>query len=88
MEKMRRDFVANVSHELRTPITIIQGYNEAISDGTITDPEDIKKYRKLINDETLRLERLINELLDISRLQKGEGEEMEPIPLAQVVEAW
>lgn len=87
MEKMRRDFVANVSHELRTPITIIQGYNEAISDGTITDPEDIKKYRKLINDETLRLERLINELLDISRLQKGEGEEMEPIPLAQVVEA-
>lgn len=87
IEKMRRDFVANVSHELRTPITIIQGYNEAISDGTITDPEDIKKYRKLINDETLRLERLINELLDISRLQKGEGEEMEPIPLAQVVEA-
>lgn len=86
MEKMRRDFVANVSHELRTPITIIQGYNEALSDGTITDPEDAKKYRKLINDETLRLQRLINELLDISRLQRGEGEEMEPIPLGKVVE--
>ena len=87
MEKMRRDFVANVSHELRTPITIIQGYNEALSDGTITDPEDIRKYRKLINDETQRLERLINELLDISRLQRGEGEEMEPIPLGKVVES-
>lgn len=87
MEKMRRDFVANVSHELRTPITIIQGYNEALSDGTITDPEDVKKYRKLINDETQRLERLINELLDISRLQRGEGEEMEPIPLGKVVES-
>lgn len=86
MEKMRRDFVANVSHELRTPITIIQGYNEALSDGTITDPEDAKKYRKLINDETLRLQRLINELLDISRLQRGEGEEMEPIPLGKIVE--
>lgn len=87
MEKMRRDFVANVSHELRTPITIIQGYNEALSDGTITDPEDVKKYRKLINDETQRLERLINELLDISRLQRGEGEEMEPVPLGKVVES-
>lgn len=86
MEKMRRDFVANVSHELRTPITIIQGYNEALSDGTITDPEDVKKYRKLINDETLRLERLIKDLLDISRLQRGEGEEMEPIPLGRIVE--
>ena len=86
MEKMRRDFVANVSHELRTPITIIQGYNEALSDGTITDPEDAKKYRKLINDETLRLQRLINELLDISRLQRGEGEEMEPIPLGKIVQ--
>lgn len=87
MEKMRRDFVANVSHELRTPITIIQGYNEALSDGTITDPEDVKKYWKLINDETQRLERLINELLDISRLQRGEGEEMEPVPLGKVVES-
>ena len=87
MEKMRRDFVANVSHELRTPITIIQGYNEALSDGTITDPEDVKKYRGLINNETQRLQRLINELLDISRLQRGEGEEMESIPLGKIVES-
>ena len=42
MEKLRRDFVANVSHELRMPITIIQGYNQAILDGTVTDPDDIK----------------------------------------------
>jgi signal transduction histidine kinase len=86
MEKLRRDFVANVSHELRMPITIIQGYNQAILDGTVTDPEDIKKYRQLINNETERLERLINELLEISRLQRKENEELEPVPLGQITE--
>ncbi len=86
MEKLRRDFVANVSHELRMPITIIQGYNQAILDGTVTDPEDIKKYRKLIDNETQRLERLINELLEISRLQRKENEEMEPVPLGEITE--
>ena len=86
MEKLRRDFVANVSHELRMPITIIQGYNQAILDGTVTDPDDIKKYRKLIDNETQRLERLINELLEISRLQRKENEEMEPVPLGEITE--
>ena len=85
MEKLRRDFVANVSHELRTPITIIRGYDEAISDGTVTDPEEIKKYRDLINDETIRLERLIKELLDISRLQRSQQAELETLPLGHVV---
>ena len=56
-EKMRRDFVANVSHELRTPVTIIRGYNEAIYDGTVTDAEIVQRYRRLINEETIRLEK-------------------------------
>ena len=68
-EKIRRDFVANVSHELRTPITIIRGYNEAINDGMVTDKEMLQRYRGLINDETIRLERMVRELLDISRLE-------------------
>ncbi|MCH3914623.1 MAG: cell wall metabolism sensor histidine kinase WalK [Acidaminococcaceae bacterium] len=84
MEKLRRDFVANVSHELRTPITIIRGYNEAITDGTISDPEDIKKYRNLINGETIRLERLIKELLDISRLQRSDQEALADVPLGTI----
>ena len=84
MEKLRRDFVANVSHELRTPITIIRGYNEAIADGTVTEAEDIKKYRTLINDETIRLERLIKELLDISRLQRSEQEELGNVSLGKI----
>ena len=84
MEKLRRDFVANVSHELRTPITIIRGYNEAISDGMVTDESRISKYRGLINDETIRLERLIKDLLDISRLQRSEQEELEYVPLGHI----
>ena len=71
-EKIRRDFVANVSHELRTPITIIRGYNEAICDGMVTDTDLIQRYRGLINEETVRLERMVRELLDISRLESSD----------------
>lgn len=87
-EKMRRDFVANVSHELRTPITIIRGYNEAISDGMVTDTALIQRYRNLINEETVRLERMVRELLDISRLQASDElsvNNMDELPLAAII---
>lgn len=87
-EKIRRDFVANVSHELRTPLTIIRGYNEAISDGTVTDKDMIQRYRLLINEETMRLERMIRELLDISRMQAADElapAKMQPLPLGAIV---
>ncbi len=85
MEQLRRDFVANVSHELRTPITIIRGYNEAILDGTITQPEKIAHYQTMIREETIRLESLIRELLDISRLQARVEKDREEIPLDVIV---
>jgi signal transduction histidine kinase len=82
MEKLRRDFVANVSHELRTPLTIIRGYNEALLDGTIDEPAQIKKYYVLMRSEAVRLERLINDLLDLSRLQSAKvANDKEKIPL-------
>ena len=84
-EKIRRDFVANVSHELRTPLTIIGGYNQAISDGTVKDQEKIKSYQNIIRDEVQRLERLIKDLLDLSRLQAGQVILKEKIPLAELV---
>ena len=85
MEKLRRDFVANVSHELRTPLTIIRGYNEALLDGTIDDPAQVKKYYCLMRDETVRLERLINDLLDLSRLQSAKTAiDKEKLPLPAV----
>lgn len=85
-EKIRRDFVANVSHELRTPLTIIRGYNEAIADGTVQDPERISAYQNIINDEVARLERLITDLLEISRLQSGREMRNDRIPLAELVQ--
>lgn len=88
MEKLRRDFVANVSHELRSPLTIIRGYNEAILDGTIDDPVLVQKYHRLMRDETVRLEHLINDLLDLSRLQAGKLDtNQDKIPLAAVVDS-
>lgn len=88
MEKLRRDFVANVSHEFRTPMTIIRGYNEALMDGTISDPVLIQKYHRLMGDETVRLERLINDLLDLSRLQSTTLKiEKEELPLGSVVDS-
>lgn len=87
-EKIRRDFVANVSHELRTPITIIRGYNEAIYDGMVTDPAVLQRYRGLINEETVRLERMVRELLDISRLESSDPltvNNMDELPLAGII---
>ena len=87
-DKIRRDFVANVSHELRTPITIIRGYNEAICDGMVTDTDLIQRYRTLINEETVRLERMVRELLDISRLESSDPldtNNMDELPLAVII---
>ena len=87
LEKLRRDFVANVSHELRTPLTIIRGYTEALRDGTVTDPYQKSRFTNLIVNETERLERLISDLLDLSRLQAQQFVmELEPIPLIEVVD--
>ncbi|WP_050738396.1 histidine kinase dimerization/phospho-acceptor domain-containing protein [Acetobacterium bakii] len=71
LEKMRKDFIANVSHELRTPLTLIQGSVEAIIDETVTSAEETKKYHKRILHETLRLERIVSDLLDLSRIDVG-----------------
>jgi len=71
LEELRRDFVANVSHELRTPLTSIQAFVEALLDGLVEDPDTQSKYLKVIHDETLRLKRLIHDLLDLSSMESG-----------------
>lgn len=71
LEEMRRGFVANVSHELRTPMTSIRGFVEGILDGTIP-PERQNHYLTIVRDETNRLNRLVNDLLDLAKMEAGE----------------
>lgn len=68
-EKMRRDFVANVSHELRTPLTAIEGYSETLLDGAVDDPNVCKDFIQVIHRHSLRLTQLVEDLLDLSKLE-------------------
>lgn len=72
LEKMQRQFVANASHELRTPLTSVRGYVEAILDGVVNDKEQERKHLRIILKETLRMHRLVNSLLDLSRIESGQ----------------
>ncbi len=71
LEEMRRGFIANVSHELRTPMTSIHGFIEGILDGTVP-VERQREYLSIVRDETKRLSRLTNDLLDLARMESGE----------------
>ncbi|WP_183183503.1 ATP-binding protein [Anoxybacteroides voinovskiense] len=71
LDKLRKDFVANVSHELRTPIAMLQGYSEAIIDDIAATDEEKKEMAKVIYDESLRMGRLVNDLLDLARMEAG-----------------
>ncbi len=71
LDKLRKDFIANVSHELRTPIALMQGYSEAIVDDIADSKEDKNELAQIIHDESLRMSRLVNELLDIGRMEAG-----------------
>ena len=69
LEKVRKDFVANVSHELRTPITAIRGYAETLQSGAINDPVAAPKMVDIIHRQSERLSELVEDLLELSRLE-------------------
>ena len=86
-EKLRREFIANISHELRTPVTVMRGSLEALRDKVVTEPEDVERYHNTMYDETLFLQRLINDLLDLSRLQNVDFPiEKKPLNFCEVVQ--
>ncbi|RCW66321.1 two-component system histidine kinase PnpS [Saliterribacillus persicus] len=72
VEQMRKDFVANVSHELKTPITSIRGFAETLLDGAMEDTELSKQFLTIILSESERLQALVYDLLELSRLEKDE----------------
>ena len=71
-ERAMRGFIADVSHELRTPLTSIRGFVEALRDGTVTDPERQASSLDVVHEETQRMLRMIEQLLDLSRLEAGQ----------------
>jgi signal transduction histidine kinase len=73
-QKSQRDFVSNVSHELKTPLTSVQGFAQAIMDGTAKGGEALQQAGKVIYDEAGRMHRLVLGLLDIARLDAGTAE--------------
>lgn len=70
-EQERKEFVSNVSHELRTPLTSVKSYVEALSDGAWQDKEIAPQFLKVVQDETERMIRMINDLLSLSRMNAG-----------------
>lgn len=70
-QRSQREFVANVSHELKTPLTSIQGFAQAILDGTAGDTEKIRSAARVIADEAARMHRMVVTLLDLARLDAG-----------------
>ncbi|QTA37427.1 PAS domain-containing protein [Thermosipho ferrireducens] len=87
LEKIRHEFISNVSHELRTPLTSIHGYAEALIDDDLSNKKLVKRFLRIIESEAARMTRLINDLLDLEKLESGETSfEFEKLNFADVLE--
>jgi len=85
LDQMRLDFFANVSHELRTPITVIRAYTETLVDGVVKDKEKVVQYYDRMLSECKTMERLVGDLLILSKMQNPDFViEKEPVNLQQV----
>jgi two-component system phosphate regulon sensor histidine kinase PhoR len=79
-DELRKEFVANVSHELRTPLSVIRGYVETLGEGALGDPERAPGFLETIEKNVLRLGRLVDDLLELSRMESG-GPILKPRPV-------
>jgi two-component system phosphate regulon sensor histidine kinase PhoR len=85
LEKIRRDFIANDSHELRTPAASIKGYAETLLEGAINDKENAGDFIQIIYNDSERLAKLVDDLLDLSKIESGAMRlEMGPVNIRQI----
>jgi signal transduction histidine kinase len=88
LDRLKDDFVSTVSHELRTPLTSIRAFSEILRDNPDLESDERQGYLTIVVDETERLTRLINQVLDLSKLESGGAEwHIEPVDLGRVVES-
>ncbi len=86
LEQVRKDFVANVSHELKTPLTSIQGFAETLLSGALDDPKNSRRFVEIIRNHALRLSRLTDDLLKLSRIEAGKlGLDLQPVSLFDLI---
>jgi two-component system OmpR family sensor kinase len=86
-QRSQREFVANVSHELKTPLTSIQGFAQAILDGTANTPAALQQAGTIIFTEASRMSRLVLDLLDLARLDSGIADlERTPVDMATIID--
>jgi signal transduction histidine kinase len=86
LARQKTDFVGNVSHELKTPLTSIRMFSELLAEGRVTDQAKQRSYLNIITAEAARLTRLINNVLDFSRMERGEKKyNFQPCNLVEVV---
>ena len=87
VETMRRDFIANVSHELRTPLTVVGGFLESLQDYTDLSDQERAHFFDLMRDQTLRMQRLVEDLLTLSRLESAANPlQEETVPMSQLLQ--
>lgn len=86
LEQVRNDFLANVSHELRTPLTAMQGFLEALQDGLVEEEEARQKYYAVMYSETMQVNRLVDDLMDLMKLENNEVNLAKfPVDVAEVM---
>ncbi|HZK29380.1 MAG TPA: ATP-binding protein, partial [Clostridia bacterium] len=87
IDQLRREFLANVSHELRTPVTVLRGSLEALCDEVVTDPDTVADYHRQMLTESIHLERLVADLLDLSLLQNVDfSMDIQTVDIRQIVD--
>ena len=87
LDASRREFFSNVSHELRTPISVLKGSLEVLVGGLISDPDEVQAYLRQMLSDTNHMERLVRDLLELSRLKDSHFQiEMEPVNLIDVLQ--